>query len=164
MLLIPKSFQKLQFFFLFVLIIFISCSEKAATTLDNEKFIEIYARLLIIHEMEINKEHYDRLFDEVLRDYDTTPDQIDSTLAYLNKNPEEWTPILEKVRNKIQELRKELVPNEKIPEGTPRKKTSGLKEPGRNLKIEQSLKEKRDRKREEKLKARSGKKEIEKIE
>ncbi len=160
MLLILNSFPKLQIFFLFFLISLISCSEKAETTIDNEKFIEIYARLLIIYEMEINKEHHDRLLDEVFREYNITSDQIDSTLVNLNENPEEWVKTLEKVRNKIQELRKELVPDEKVPEGIPRKKRSDLNEPGKKSKFEESFKEKQDRKKEEKLKARTDKRGI----
>jgi hypothetical protein len=147
-----------------MLIVLSSCAEKSATTLDNEKFIEIYARLLIIYEMEINKDHHDRLIDELFREYNTTSDQIDSTLVYLNNNPEEWVATLDNVRKKIQELRKELVPEESIPENIPRKKQSVLKEPSKRWKKEEPSKAKRERKQQEKLNATSKKQVIEKEE
>ncbi len=159
-----KSFPKLQIIFLFFLISFISCSEETSVTIDNEKFIEIYARLLIIYEMEISKEYHDRLIDELFRVYNTTPDQIDSTLSYLNENPEKWVTTLEKVRNRIQELRKELAPDEKVPEGIPRGKRSAIKEPVRSKQQKEAIRNQENKKRSEKFKARSRRQEVKKDE
>ena len=157
-----KSFPILQIIFLFFLISFISCSEKHSTTIDNEEFIEIYARLLIIYEMDISKEYHDRLIDELFREHNTTLVQIDSTLSFLNENPEDWVPILEKVRDRIQELRKVLVPEEKVPEGILREKRPSLKKPARSKKSKEAVRKQEDKKRLEKFNTRSRKQEVEK--
>jgi hypothetical protein len=86
--------------------------------MDNEKFIEIYARLLIISEMDINKDYHDRLIAELYRDFKISATEIDSSIAYLNTNPEMWANILEKTRDKIQEIRKEKIAEEKVPHET----------------------------------------------
>ena len=145
-----NSFPKLQIIFLFFLISFYSCSEKHSAPLDNEKFIEIYARLLIIYEMEISKEYHDRLLDELFREHNATKTKIDSTVSSLNRNPEAWVAILEKVRDRIQELRKELVPEEKVPEGIPRGKRSTLKKPFESKQKKEAVRMQEDKKRDRK--------------
>jgi len=108
-----KSFPKLQIIFIFSFIFLFSCKSERSDVLDNEKFIEIYARLLIISEMDINKEYQDRLIGELYRDYGVSKAKIDSSITDLNAHPEEWAEILGKTRDKIQELRKETIIEEK---------------------------------------------------
>ena len=116
MLFFIKSFPKLQIIFIFLLIFLLSCSSERSNVLDNEKFIEIYARLLIISEMDINKEYQDRLIGELFRDYGVSRAEIDSSITYFNAHQEEWVEILGKARDKIQEIRKEMVVEEKEPQ------------------------------------------------
>jgi len=106
----------MQIIFIFLLIFLLSCSSEPSNVLDNEKFIEIYARLLIISEMDINKEYQDRLIGGLYRDYGVSKAKIDSSITYFNAHQEEWVEILGKTRDKIQEIRKEMVVEEKKPQ------------------------------------------------
>lgn len=115
MIFFTKSFPKTQIIFIFFLFLFISCSSDKHETINNEKFIEIYARLLIISELDISKEYHDKLIAELYRDFKISAAEIDSTVAYLNANPELWVIILEKTRDKIQEIRKENLPEDIVP-------------------------------------------------
>lgn len=159
-----KSFPILQIIFLFFLISFISCSEKHNATIDNEEFIEIYARLLIIYELDVSKEYHDRLIEELFKEHHTTLGQIDSTLSHLNSNPEDWVAILEKVRDRIQEVRKDFVPEEETPEGIPREKRSALRKSAGSKQQKEAVRIQEEKKRAEKFKARSRKQEVEKQE
>ena len=49
-----KTFPILQITIFFMFFILVSCEEENRNIINNDQFIEIYARLLIIHEMEIN--------------------------------------------------------------------------------------------------------------
>ena len=160
MILNQNSFPKLQIILIFFLFSLFSCSEETSNALDNEKFIEIYARFLIIYEMEISKEYHDRLIEELFREFDTNTEQIDSTLAFLNRNPEKWVVTLDGVRNRIQELRKELVPEEEKPAEVRNKWRSTPDKTDPDKKQEKSTIDQRNQKREEKLRTRSKKKEI----
>jgi hypothetical protein len=156
MILAPKSFPKLQFFLIFSLVSFISCREQVSPTIDNEKFIEIYARLLIIYEMEVSKEFHDRLIDELFHDYNTSADKIDSTLVSLNNNPEQWVSILERVRKRIQEIRKDFAPDENMSERDINKGRPALINPvRRSRKMDSSNTNQKDIKKSEKFKFKS---------
>jgi len=111
-----NSFPKIQIILIFFLILLLSCTSDKPDVLDNEKFIEIYARLLIISEMDISKEYQDKLIGEVYRDFSVSAADIDSSMAYLNANPDKWVDVLDKARDKIQEIRKEMVSEEKEPQ------------------------------------------------
>lgn len=157
-----KSFPKLQFFFLFVLISFSSCSDNNVPTIDNEEFIEIYARLLIIYELEVSKDYHDRLIDELFRHYQTTPAQLDSTLSYFNQNPEEWVTILDEVRKKIQALRVEFSPEVEVNRELPENPRPVLKKPTKTREQREVDQERGKRKKQEKIKERTKRKDLEK--
>lgn len=105
-----KSFPKIQFFLIIVVSVLLSCQSEPKNIIDNEQFIEIYSRLLIIHEMEINKEYHDRLIQELFDNYHVTSADVDSTVNYLNKHPENWLYILSKVKDRINEIKKKMTP------------------------------------------------------
>ena len=113
MIFLMKSFPKIRIILTFSLIFLCCCASEQSGPLDNEKFIEIYARLLIISEMDISKDHQDKLVGELYRDYSVSKAEIDTSIAYFNANPKEWAGILEKTRDKIQEIRKEIIKEEK---------------------------------------------------
>ena len=83
-----KTFPKLHFFSILLIFIFIFCQSEPEIIIDSEQFIEIYSRLLIIHEMGINKEYHDRLMAELFINYNVNAAKIDSTINYLNSQPE----------------------------------------------------------------------------
>ncbi len=102
-----KSFPKLQIFLIFVLFFAFFCEKEKTTTIKKEQFIEIYARLLIINEMKVDKEFQDRLLQELYTNNNITTADIDSTVSYYNSNPRNWVEIYDLVRKKIQEIRNE---------------------------------------------------------
>ncbi len=116
MIIITKSFPRLQFLLLLsILITLLSCEQNKRINIDNEQFIEIYSRLLIIYELEVKKDIQHRLIDELFNEYKVTGTEVDSVINHLNSNPKEWVEILAQVRDHIKEIRKILSPNEKDP-------------------------------------------------
>ncbi len=111
-----KSFPRLHFLLLLsVFITFLSCDQNQIIRIDNVQFIEIYSRLLIIYEMEINKDTQNRLIQELFNEFKVTGTEVDSVINHLNSNPKEWVEILVQVRDHIKEIRKILSPYEKEP-------------------------------------------------
>ena len=102
-----KSFPKLQIFLTFMLFFVFFCEKEKTTTINKEQFIEIYARLLIINEMKVDKEFQDRLLQKLYTNNNITTADIDSTVSSYNSNPREWVEIYDLVRKKIQEIRNE---------------------------------------------------------
>jgi hypothetical protein len=56
--------------------------------------------------MNIKKEFHDRLLQGLYSEYNVSTTNIDSTVSYYNSNPGEWVDIYNRVRKKIQEIRK----------------------------------------------------------
>jgi hypothetical protein len=83
------------------------CQKEEALTINKEQFIEIYARLLIINELRVNKSVQDRLLNELYTESNVTLAEIDSTVSYYNSNPREWVDIYSRVREKIQKIKSE---------------------------------------------------------
>lgn len=103
-----KTFPKLQIFFAFLIFFLQFCQKEKTITIDKEQFIEIYARLLIINELRIDKIDRDQLLQDLYVENDVTLADIDSTVSYLNSNPREWVEIYNRVREKIQKIRTEI--------------------------------------------------------
>ena len=100
-----KSFPKLQIFSFFILFMLLACSTEEKEIINEHKFIEVYARLMIINEADINKKDHPRLVEELLRKYQVESEQIRNTLEYYNNNPDKWANILRQIRDRIKELR-----------------------------------------------------------
>ena len=100
-----KSFPKLHFFCLFVSVFLQFCQKEEALLIDKEQFIEIYARLLIINELRVNKSDQDRLLNELYTTNNVSLAEIDSTVSYFNSHPREWVEIYNRVREKIQKIK-----------------------------------------------------------
>jgi hypothetical protein len=111
-----KTFPRLQFLLLLsIFVTLLSCEQNRRINIDNEQFIEIYSRLLIIYELEVKKDTQLRLIDELFNEYNVTGTDVDSVINYLNSNPKEWVEILAQARDHIKEIRKIISPNEKDP-------------------------------------------------
>lgn len=138
------SFQSLLIIFSLFLII-MGCNEKKKVTIEKDQFIEIYSRLLIIHELEISKEYQDRLLGELFSEFQVTSSAIDSTIAEMNRQPDEWLDVLEQVRARIQEYKKNV--EIKLGEYQKEPQPAGLlqkKKPGFNSKKKEIQKETRN--------------------
>jgi hypothetical protein len=121
----PKSFPELSLIFIFLLFSLFSCQKEKTAIINKEQFIKIYARLLIIDQMKIEKEIHDRLVQDLYHENNITTANIDSTVSYYNLNPKEWVEIYDRIRETILELRNiyKVEPSKKIdsPAGRPRK-------------------------------------------
>jgi hypothetical protein len=82
-----------------------SCRSEHPQTIGQKQFIEIFARLLIIDEMEITPEHKEKLRQELLQQFKVTRTAIDQTIEYYNSQPEKWVELLAKTRDRIDKLR-----------------------------------------------------------
>ena len=101
-----NSFPKLQIM-LFLILFFSGCVSKSEerVLIKEQKFIEIYSKLLIISEMDITKEYHDRLISELMQTNGISLEDINYTIAYYDQQPERWITILQKVRDRIKELK-----------------------------------------------------------
>jgi len=98
-----KSFPLLQFF-ISLLLISLSCSEKEELIIKEQKFIELYAHLLILNEFD-NDSIAHLASKSLLDNAGVTFVQIDSTIEFYRKNPEKWYGIMRQIRDRIKELR-----------------------------------------------------------
>jgi hypothetical protein len=87
------------------LLFFFSCGVGHQKIISQKQFIEIYARLLIIDELELSTEYKERLRIELMQQYKITRADIDRTIAYYNSQPEKWIDLLGKIRDRIEKLR-----------------------------------------------------------
>ena len=86
--------------------LFSGCSSNNSHTLDETEFIEVYARLTIINELKTNKDHYNKLVEELLYEFNIHVGDIQKSVNIYQNNPRQWLQILEKVKDKINVLRK----------------------------------------------------------
>jgi hypothetical protein len=102
-----KTFPKLQIILALLIIFLQFCQKKEKLIIDEDQFIEIYARLLIINELKVEKSFHDRLLQDLFNENNVTSDEIDSTVSYYNSNPKEWVYIYNRVREKILKIKGE---------------------------------------------------------
>jgi hypothetical protein len=82
-----------------------SCRQEHPQVIGPKQFIEIYARLLIIDEMDLTPEYKELLRQELMQKYKITRTDIDQTITYYNSQPEKWVEILAKTRDRIEQIR-----------------------------------------------------------
>jgi len=93
-------------FLMLMLYLLSSCASLNNPTISDSDFISIYAKLTIINELNVNKEHHDKLVEELLLEFNIQVNDIQKSVDFYQQNPRQWLEILEKVKNKIAELRK----------------------------------------------------------
>lgn len=93
-------------FLLFFIFAFLSCTSKDDPTISETDFITIYANLTIINELNVNKDNHDQLVQELLHEFNIQVADIQKSIEFYQKNPRQWLDILEKVKVKISEMRK----------------------------------------------------------
>lgn len=93
-------------FLILILYLLFSCASLDNPTINDSDFISIYAKLTIINELNVNKEHHDNLVEELLLEFNIQVNDIQKSVDFYQQNPRQWLDILEKVKNKIAELRK----------------------------------------------------------
>jgi hypothetical protein len=85
---------------------FSGCTSKNDLTLSESDFITVYAKLTIIDELNISKDNRDHLVEELLREFNIQVADIQNSIKFYQNNPRQWLTILERVKDKISELRK----------------------------------------------------------
>lgn len=93
-------------FLIFYCVLLSSCTSDGTRSLDETEFIDVYARLTIINELNTNKEHQNKLIEELLYEFNIQVNDIQSSVENYQENPRQWLSFLEKVKDKINELRK----------------------------------------------------------
>ena len=93
-------------FFMLMLYFLSSCTSLNSPTISESDFISIYAKLTIINELTVSKEYHDKLVEELLYEFNIQVTDIQKSVEIYQKKPRQWLTILEKVKDKIAELRK----------------------------------------------------------
>jgi hypothetical protein len=105
-----KSFPILLLFIIFISWYTQSCRSEHPQVISQKQFIEIFARLLIIDEMDLTPEHKEKLRQELMQQFKVTRTAIDQTIEYYNSQPEKWVDLLAKTRDRIDKLRTAKLP------------------------------------------------------
>jgi hypothetical protein len=100
-----KSFPILLLLMMFFLFYDTGCRSRDQKIISKREFIEIYARLLIIDEMELSPEYKQLLRTELFKQYKKSRSDIERTIDYYNTRPEDWIDLLRRIRDRIEELR-----------------------------------------------------------
>lgn len=93
-------------FLLLFIFILLSCSSNDDLNISESDFITIYANLTIISELNVSKDYHDKLVEELLHEFNIHVADIQKSVEFYQKNPRQWLTILEKVKDKISDLRK----------------------------------------------------------
>lgn len=97
-----------------ILIIFISCNQINSSKIDENKFIIIYSRLLVLNKLNISDQFKNKLITNLLQKYNVKSKHIQSSIAYYQQNPQDWAELLEKVNAQIIELHKNKYRGEEL--------------------------------------------------
>jgi len=93
-------------YILLLTIILACCSPQNESFISEEIFIPLYAKILIINQLDIDKEYHDILIAELLQEYKVKVKDIQKTIEYYQNNPDLWVNILEKIKDHFIELKK----------------------------------------------------------
>lgn len=75
--------------------------------MESEQFINIYAQLLIINELKIKNLKKESFTNDLLKRNKISREDLNLVLESYKRNPEEWVSILQKVRDRMRELKKD---------------------------------------------------------
>lgn len=97
----------IQVTLLFIFIcIFFSCENKYI--IDEEKFVEVYAKLSLIKELyPDNPTQFFKERGKIFNEYKIDEKKLDETINYYNEDPERWKSFYEKVIKYLEKLQKE---------------------------------------------------------
>jgi hypothetical protein len=99
-----KTFLKILFLLICLPVLFIKC-KPANDIIEQDTFVEIYAHLTIISEMQIPINSKQSLSKKLFTQHNITEDRFKLTVSHYHQTPEKWIFIIEQVKNKIQELK-----------------------------------------------------------
>ena len=106
---------------LLITIIFVSCSQENESFISEDKFIPLYANILIINQLNVDADYHDILIAELLEEYKVKVIDIQNTIEHYQKNPELWIKVLDKIKAHFIELKKNIKPKTMTPEKNKRK-------------------------------------------
>ena len=102
-----KTFPNNIIFIFLLTILLICCNSESKIIIESEQFINIYAQLLIINELKIKTPKKESFTNDLLKRNKISRKDLNLVLDSYKRNPEEWVSILQKVRDRIRELKKD---------------------------------------------------------
>ena len=93
-----------------------SCSQENESFISEDKFIPLYANILIINQLNVDADYHDILIAELLEEYKVKVIDIQNTIEHYQKNPELWIKVLDKIKAHFIELKKNIKPKTMTPE------------------------------------------------
>jgi hypothetical protein len=100
-----KTFPNNKIFILLLTILLICCNSESKIIIKSEQFINIYAQLLIINELKIKNVNKESFTNDLLKRNNVSKEYLNLALDSYKQNPEEWVSILQKVRDRMRELK-----------------------------------------------------------
>ena len=104
-----NSFPKIKFFFICLSLLVYSCEKSNDDIIEKKDFINVYSKILIINEMNLENHYRSFLMDKLYEQYDINGLKINKTIEYFNQIPEEWIDIADKVRKQIKNMKKDSI-------------------------------------------------------
>ena len=102
-----KTFPNNKIFIFLLTILLICCNSESKIIIKSEQFINIYAQLLIINELKIKNVNKESFTNDLLKRNNVSKEDLNLALDSYKQNPEEWVSILQKVRDRMRELKKD---------------------------------------------------------
>jgi hypothetical protein len=102
-----KSFHSFKYIVIFLGFLGFFCGRETAPGIDEAKFINVYARYLVIEELKASDSLRIRYQNKLLADYSMTRTDLIQSISFYREDPDRWVVTLEKLRDRIKDLRTE---------------------------------------------------------
>jgi hypothetical protein len=102
-----NSFPNNKIIIFLLTFLMICCKNESINVIESSDFINIYAQILIINELKISKDKKDAFISDLLNRNNITRQDLNLAIESFKQKPEEWVSILQKVRDKIREYKKD---------------------------------------------------------
>ncbi len=102
-----NSFHSFKYIVIFIPFLVFFCGRETAPGIDEEKFIDVYARFLIIGELRMDDSLRFQYQEKLLSENSMTRTELKQSISFFREDPERWVPILEQIRDRIKALKTE---------------------------------------------------------
>ena len=103
-----NSFHSIKYILIFISFLVFFCNRETAPGIDEEEFIEVYARFLIINELRAADSLKISYQDQLLTANAMTREDLKNSIAFFRSDPQRWVGILEQLRDRIKILKTEM--------------------------------------------------------